>query len=71
LTVVSVPAGSRKTLLLRSLVGEAGLAERAAWVPVQDEERDQQRFWLSVLGALRGTAAGSTLVRPLTAETGP
>ncbi len=66
-TVVSAPAGSGKTLLLRSWVGERGLAERAAWVPVQGTERDPQRFWLSVLGGLRDTAAGSKLVRPLTA----
>jgi LuxR family transcriptional regulator, maltose regulon positive regulatory protein len=66
-TEVSAPAGSGKTVLLRSWVGEAGLAERAAWVPVQGEERDPQRFWLCVLGALRETAAGSKLVRPLTA----
>ena len=65
-TVVSAPAGSGKTLLLRSWIGEAGLAQRAAWVPVQAEERDPQRFWLSVFGALRDTPAGSKLVRPLT-----
>ena len=66
-TVVSAPPGSGKTLLLRSWIGEAGLAARAACVPVQGEERDPQRFWLSVLGALRDTAAGSKLIRPLTA----
>ena len=33
-TVVSAPPGSGKTVLLRSWIGEAGLAERAAWVPV-------------------------------------
>ena len=33
-TVVSAPAGSGKTVLLRSWIGEAGLAGRAAWVPV-------------------------------------
>ena len=69
-TVVSAPAGSGKTLLLRSWIGEAGLAERAAWVPVQAGERDPQRFWLSVFGALRDTPAGSKLVRPLTAAPG-
>ena len=69
-TVVSAPAGSGKTLLLRSWIGEAGLAERAAWVPVQAEERDPQRFWLSVFGALRDTPAGSKLVRPLTPAPG-
>jgi LuxR family maltose regulon positive regulatory protein len=66
-TEVSAPPGSGKTLLVRSWIGESGLAERAAWVPVQGEERDPQRFWLSVLGALRDTAPGSKLVRPLTA----
>jgi LuxR family maltose regulon positive regulatory protein len=69
-TVVSAPAGSGKTRLLRSWVGDPDLAERAAWVPVQGEERDPQRFWLSVLGALRATTTGSKLVRPLTAAPG-
>jgi LuxR family maltose regulon positive regulatory protein len=66
-TVVSAPPGSGKTVLLRSWIGEAALAERAAWVPVARGERDPQRFWLSVLGALRQTAPGSGLVRELTA----
>ena len=66
-TVVSAPPGSGKTVLLRSWIGEAGLAERAAWVPVGRAERDPQRFWVSVTGALRQTAAGSGLVRELTA----
>ena len=67
MTVVSAPAGSGKTVLLRSWIGEAGLEGSAAWVPVGREERDPQRFWLSVLGALRQTTAGSGLVRELTA----
>jgi LuxR family maltose regulon positive regulatory protein len=66
-TVVSAPPGSGKTVLLRSWIREAGLAERAAWVPVGRDERDPQRLWLSVLGALRQTIPGSTLVRMLTA----
>jgi LuxR family transcriptional regulator, maltose regulon positive regulatory protein len=66
-TVVSAPPGSGKTVLLRSWIGAAGLAERAAWVPVGRDERDPQRWWLSVLGALRQTSAGSALVRDLTA----
>ena len=36
-------------------------------MPVGRDERDPQRFWLSVLGALRRTSAGSALVRELTA----
>ncbi len=65
--VVSAPAGSGKTVLLRSWISETGLAGSAAWVPAGRGERDPQRFWLSVLGALRQTAAGSALVRELTA----
>src|SRR6516162_3454514 len=66
-TVVSAPAGSGKTVLLLSWISEGGLAERAAWVPVGRDERDPQRFWLAVLGALRQTVPGSGLVRALTA----
>ncbi len=66
-TVLSAPAGSGKTVLLRSWIGDAGLAGRAAWVAVPGGERDPQRFWVSVADALRGTAPGSALVRGLTA----
>jgi LuxR family transcriptional regulator, maltose regulon positive regulatory protein len=66
-TVVSAPAGSGKTVLLRSWIGQAGLAGRAAWVPAGRGERDPQQFWLSVLAALRQTGPGSALVQPLTA----
>ena len=66
-TVVSAPAGSGKTVLLRSWIDEAGLAERTAWVAVGRDERDPQRFWLAVLDALRQTGPGSGLVRTLTA----
>ncbi len=67
-TQISAPAGSGKTFLLRSWIGEAGLADRAAWVSVRGGERDPQRFWISVADALRDTAAGATLVRAVTAE---
>ena len=67
MTVVSAPPGSGKTVLLRSWMTEAGLAESVAWVSAGGDERDPQRFWLSVLGALRQTTAGSALVRELTA----
>jgi len=67
---ISAPAGSGKTVLMRSWIAEAGLARHAAWVPVDSEERDPQGFWISVADALRGTAAGSALIRPLTAAPG-
>jgi LuxR family maltose regulon positive regulatory protein len=65
-TQISALAGSGKTYLLRSWMAESGLADSAAWVPVQDGERDPQRFWIMVADALRDTIAGSKLVRPLT-----
>jgi glyoxylase-like metal-dependent hydrolase (beta-lactamase superfamily II) len=65
--VVSAPAGSGKTVLLRSWIAQAGLAESAGWVAAGPDERDPQRFWLAVLSALRGTAPGSALVQALTA----
>jgi len=64
---VSAPPGSGKTVLLRSWISRAGVAGRAAWVPAGRGERDPQRFWLSVLAALRQTGPGSALVRELTA----
>src|SRR5215469_5230220 len=66
-SVVSAPPGSGKTVLLRSWISWAGVAGSAAWVPAGRGDRDPQQFWLSVLAALRQTAAGSALVRELTA----
>ena len=61
---ISAPAGSGKTILVRSWICEAGLANAAAWVSVRHKERDPQRFWISVVDALRSTA---TPVRGFTA----
>jgi LuxR family maltose regulon positive regulatory protein len=65
-TQITAPPGSGKTMLLRSWIGEAGLAERAGWVSVQRQGRDAHRFWISVIEALGATAPGSTRVRSLT-----
>jgi LuxR family transcriptional regulator, maltose regulon positive regulatory protein len=64
--VVSAPAGSGKTVLLRSWLGQAEMDGRAAWVPGGRGERDSQRFWVSVAGALRQTSAAAGLVRAVT-----
>jgi hypothetical protein len=51
---ISAPAGSGKTVLVRSRIAEAGLAQRNAWVHVDSQEHNQRRFWIAVAGALRG-----------------
>src|SRR6516225_329549 len=68
--LVSAPAGSGKTFLLRSWIAAEGLSDRTAWVSVGRDERDPQAFLLSVLDSLRGTGAGSERVRELTAAPG-
>jgi LuxR family maltose regulon positive regulatory protein len=57
-TLLSASPGSGKTVLLRSWIADAGLGDRVAWVSVERGERDAQRFWQAVLGALRA-AVGS------------
>ncbi|HEY2262190.1 MAG TPA: LuxR C-terminal-related transcriptional regulator [Streptosporangiaceae bacterium] len=66
-TQITAPAGSGKTFLLRSWIGEAGLADRTAWVAPPGAGSEPRRFWISVADALRGTVAGSERVRPLPA----
>jgi LuxR family maltose regulon positive regulatory protein len=65
--VVSAPAGSGKTVLLRSWIDDAGLAERVGCVTVGRDERDARQFWLAVVGALRRTVPGAALLQPVTA----
>ena len=61
--LVCAPAGSGKTVLVRSWLHDAGLAGRAAWVPVERGERDGQRFWLSVIDALADVAGDGVVTR--------
>ena len=54
--LVCAPAGSGKTVLVRSWVESAAPADRIAWVSVEREERDAQRFWLAVIDGLADAA---------------
>jgi len=63
ITPASTPAGSGKAFLLRSWIDAASLELRTPWASVRGEERDPQRFWVSVLDPLRQTAPDSALVR--------
>ena len=51
-TLVCAPAGSGKTMLVRSWIEAAGLEDRIGWVSVERDEHDAQRFWLVVNAAL-------------------
>jgi LuxR family maltose regulon positive regulatory protein len=53
--LVCAPAGSGKTMVLRSWLETCG--EEAAWVSVERGEHDPQRFWLAVVDAV-GRAVG-------------
>ena len=66
MTLVSAPPGSGKTVLLRSWVEDAGLADRVAWVTVERGEQDPQRFWLAVVGKLRAAVGADAFVEKLT-----
>lgn len=57
--LVCAPAGSGKTMLVRSWLEADELLERTAWVAVEPRERDAQHFWLSVIDALAGAAGGA------------
>jgi LuxR family maltose regulon positive regulatory protein len=52
-TLISAPAGSGKTSLLRAWAGGPGQPYRLAVVQVRRDQQDSQQFWLAVLGAIR------------------
>lgn len=65
-TLVSAPAGSGKSTLVRSWFAHEGLVERIAWVTVGRGHFDSQTFWLSVVHAFRSTYSGAQSVRDFT-----
>jgi LuxR family transcriptional regulator, maltose regulon positive regulatory protein len=52
-TIISAPAGSGKTSLLRAWADRPGQPRRLAAVSVQRDQRDAQQFWLALLSAVR------------------
>ena len=68
-TIVSAPAGSGKTSLLRAWAVGPGRAHRVAFVSVGQGERDAQVFWLALLSAVR-RAYGVTGDEPSAATPG-
>jgi LuxR family transcriptional regulator, maltose regulon positive regulatory protein len=59
-TIISAPAGSGKTSLLRAWAGHQGQRHRLATLQVQRDQQDAQQFWLAMLQAVRhaSTAPG-------------
>jgi LuxR family transcriptional regulator, maltose regulon positive regulatory protein len=59
-TVISAPAGSGKTSLLRAWAGRPGQPRRLAMLQVQRDQQDAQQFWLALLHAVHhaSSAAG-------------
>jgi LuxR family maltose regulon positive regulatory protein len=55
-TVISAPPGSGKTSLLRAWAERSSSLRRVAFVSVDRDEHDAQRFWSAVLGAIRRPA---------------
>jgi len=58
-TIISAPAGSGKTSLLRAWADRPGQRHRLAVMHVQRHQQDAQQFWLALLSAVRH-ASGTT-----------
>ncbi len=56
-TIISAPAGSGKTSLLRSWADCQGQRRRLAVLQVQRNQQDAQQFWLALLDAVRHASA--------------
>ena len=55
-TVISAPPGSGKTSLLRAWADRSANLRRVAFVSVERDQQNAQRFWSAVLDALRSPA---------------
>jgi LuxR family maltose regulon positive regulatory protein len=66
-TIISAPAGTGKTSLLRAWADHLGQDRRIAFMTVRPGQHDMQLFWLTMLGAVRtatGTGEGGAQLPP-------
>ena len=63
-TIISAPAGSGKTSLLRAWAGRPGRPRRLAVLQVQRDQHDAQQFWLALLGAVRQATGADSGAEP-------
>src|ERR1700736_6790031 len=66
-TLISAPAGSGKTSLLRAWAARPFQAHQVAFVSVRRDLNDEQLFWLALLEAIRNGAGKNDAYEPLAA----
>ena len=67
MTIISAPAGSGKTCLLRAWAGRPAQPHQFAVMQVQRDQDDAQQFWLALLDAVRHASATAGRAEPLAA----
>jgi LuxR family transcriptional regulator, maltose regulon positive regulatory protein len=63
-TIISAPAGSGKTSLLRAWASRPEQPRRLATLQVQRDQQDAQQFWLALLDAVRHASAATGQAEP-------
>jgi LuxR family transcriptional regulator, maltose regulon positive regulatory protein len=63
-TIISAPAGSGKTSLLRAWADRLDRAHRLAVVRVRRDQHDAQDFWLALFGAVRHASGAADGAEP-------
>jgi LuxR family maltose regulon positive regulatory protein len=63
-TVISAPAGSGKTSLVRAWADRPGQRGRLAALQVKRDQQDAQQFWLALLDAVRQASATTACAEP-------
>ena len=64
MTIISAPAGSGKTCLLRAWADRPGQPHQFAVMQVQRDQHDGQQFWLALLDAVRQACAPTSRAEP-------
>ena len=67
MTIISAPAGSGKTSLLRAWADRPGRPRRLAVIQVQRNQQDAQQFWLALLNAVRHVSGPASRAEALAA----
>jgi LuxR family maltose regulon positive regulatory protein len=69
-TIISAPAGSGKTSLLRTWADRPGQPHRLAVIQVQRDQHDAQQFWLALLRGVRHATGANSGAEPPAATPG-